>query len=253
MSIVDGVLFAILVIFMIVGFTRGLVKEVVSLLLVIVPICLAMVLTPIVSDALSKNTKIEQSIANVLTKRLLQKDDTKLADDRSDALDKKSSDKSDSVKADKKADKKDKKDKEIKEIGDIIVGKSANFLSVYGVKSADRLSQAAISAISTKIVRTLSFILIYIIAYTAIMIIYMGLNLVASIPILAGFNRFFGALLGLLKAVFLISVILLLVPVLYVNFGIGGGLIKAIDGSTVLKSWYDNNIILLIWQKITEH
>lgn len=240
MNLYDGILFAVLVFFMILGFLRGLLKEVAALLLIVLPMVSAIFLSPFLADFLQKNTKINSAIEQVL------QDKIKLATDEKSS--------------DKLSDEKALKEEETKEDGTKDIDKTKNtpksieelsgYLSVFSKDPKKEISSLAVKEISGKIIRALAFIIIYFVLYLGISILCFTLNIIAKIPVLSGFNRFFGAILGLGKALLLVSIFLLILPVLYVHMNGVDAILEEIEKTAVLKQLYEKNIMISLWNLI---
>lgn len=236
MNLYDGILFAVLVFFMILGFLRGLLKEVAALLFIVVPIVSAIFLSPFLADFLQKNTKINSAIEQVLEDKIKlamnQKEKELLSDEKNtnDELEK----------ADE--DSQLKKGSKLKSMEEL-----SGYLSVFGQKTKKKIGSSAVKEITEKMIRALAFIIIYFVLYLGIGILCFTLNIISRIPVLSGFNRFFGAMLGLGKGLLLVSVFLLILPVLYVKIKGIDVILKEIEKTAVLKQLYEKNIIISLW------
>lgn len=242
MSLYDGIFFVILVGFMILGFVRGLLKEIAAILLIVVPMLAAVIFSPFLSSFLQKNTEINTTIESALLDRL---DVLKGEDKKTDVSAKKE-------KKGKEEERKTKgkfKDEDEKKLN-FKSEDAIKYLSLFTSKAGTEINEAAIGDITDKIVKSLAFSIIYFIFYTAIIILYFTLKIVTKIPVLSGFNRFFGAILGLCKAVLAVSILLLLIPALYMYIKGLDRVLEGINKSTVLKQLYENNIILILFKTL---
>lgn len=71
-------------------------------------------------------------------------------------------------------------------------------------------------------------------------------GIIEHLPVISTFNRGGGFIFGILKGVVTLSLIGLIIPV-FINYPFFQMLSEAIDGSTLTKWLYDNNFILLIY------
>ena len=240
MSVYDGIFFVILVGFMILGFVRGLLKEIAAILLMIIPMLAAALFSPFLSSFLQENTKINTTIESAFLVRLdISEDKNK----KTEAADKKN----------KEMQEKNKKTKEKftdKETSEFKSENVITYLSLFTSKAGGKINKAAIGGITDKIVKSLSFSIIYFIFYIAVIILYFALKIVTKIPVLSGFNRFFGAILGLCKAVISVSIILLFIPALYMYIKGLDKVLEGINKSSVLKYLYENNLVLMLFKTL---
>lgn len=230
MSAYDSILFAILVFFMILGFLRGLLKEIAALLLIVVPIFAAMLLSPFLADFLQKNTKVSMTIEQVLNEKI------KVTAEETSKVEEISKEREAESQTDHS------KRRNPKEL--------TGYLKVFMEKPKEGLNEEAVGGITARMVEALAFVIVYGIFYLGISILYFTLSVITKLPVLSGFNRFFGAILGLCKALLLVSVFLLILPVLYVNVKGTDVILEGIGKSAVLKHLYENNIIITLWRLI---
>lgn len=250
MGMYDGILFAVLVFFMILGFLRGLIKELAVGMLIVIPIIAAMLLSPFLSDFLEKNTKIHAGIEKVLYEKLTdthkEKDETKAS---KEAKEKKDSKETDGMKETDET----KKTDETKEAKEKEKGNKEKMLEVFSILNKDNhldTDEIFVKTATERMVKAFSFVTIYLFFYLSLSIVFFALNVFAKLPVLSGFNRFFGSLLGLAKALLFVSVLLLLLPFLYVNVKGTDVILDGIQKSAVLKYLYEHNLILALWRLI---
>lgn len=241
MSLYDGILFIVLVIFMVLGFIRGLLKEIAAILLIVVPMLAAVIFSPFLSDFLQKNTEINAKVESVLSNRL---ETLENRGKRTENADKKENGKKIDIKGKEETEEEEKKAFSLKNT-DVI-----KYLSLFTSGEGTEINSTVMKGVTDKIVKSLAFSIIYFVFYTVIVILYFGLRILTKIPVLSGFNRFFGAMLGLCKAVLLVSIILLIIPVLYTYVNGLDEVLEGINKSVVLKQLYEKNIILILFKTL---
>lgn len=242
MNLYDGILFAILVFFMILGFIRGILKEIAALLLIVIPMLAAVLFSPFLAEFLQKNTKITLTIE----KALLDKQEFFKQAEKQTESSKIKEDDEKIEKEEKKNKEKGKKSDKVRKENQVQLKEKdvMKYFAMFHTDVGNEIRTMAIRELANKIVKSLAFIIIYFVFYIVIVILYVTLKIIVRIPVLSSFNRFFGAMLGLFKGILLVSVILLSIPVLYVHIS---GMDKVLDGinkSVVLKQLYDKNIVI---------
>lgn len=197
MTICDYVIFFVLVLFMIVGFLRGILRELCDVLFFALPIGLGVFATPYVVDFLEKNQLLLPT---------LQK---------------------------------------------MIEGKALNNQYVSIFFADNKLGMFDLSELFTmKLSYYIVFALIYIFTYIIVTFIVLACKILEKVPILKGFNRFLGAIVGLIKGIVAVSMLMFILSILYVNFGIGGAIIDLINAGSMSSLLYQSNIIVLIIEAI---
>lgn len=107
-----------------------------------------------------------------------------------------------------------------------------------------------ISAFITKmIVNALSFMCVFILIYSAAMILTVVAGIVSHLPIINSFNRIGGAVFGGFEALLLVWVLFLIVAII-INSDLGKGIYAQIEESAFLQGLYDTNIFLPLITKM---
>lgn len=127
--------------------------------------------------------------------------------------------------------------------------KSANTLEEYvnmGVTSFREYTTAKVSGI---IIYVIAYIILIVLAAIAVRVVIKLLGLINKIPIIGGFNRIMGALLGLVEGA-LILWILGVVIMVFSGSETGGSIVGMIHENRVLTYIYENNLLISIFGKI---
>ncbi len=117
-----------------------------------------------------------------------------------------------------------------------------NIIKTGDVAQADTF-QVFVNNISIIVVRSISFIITFLIIYALLVALSNLINLVFKLPILNMTNRVFGAGTGLVKGVIVLYIIFALSSPL-IGFMQENGIAKGVLDSESSKIFYDNNIIL---------
>ena len=200
MTLCDYVIFAILVIFMLCGFFRGLIRELFEVLFAVLPIGLSIFSTPYIVKFLKENKLFLPNLLTFFEKKL----------------------------------------------------EKSSYLTIFFKEKEDLLSAGIGEILAGKLTYYLIFAIVYIVVYIIIKIIMISGNIIAKLPILRGFNRFFGAVFGLVKGVLFVSMFMFLLSLAYVNFSVGEPLLKIINEGTMSCLLYQNNVIVFIIKAIIE-
>lgn len=118
----------------------------------------------------------------------------------------------------------------------------SNIIDSGGVAGTDTFA-VFVDNISIILVRSISFVITFLVIYAALLILSNIINIVFKLPILNLTNRLFGAGTGLLKAVIVLYIIFALSSPL-IGFLQEGKIAQSVLESESSKIFYDNNIIL---------
>lgn len=103
--------------------------------------------------------------------------------------------------------------------------------------------------LATMILNVISYIVTFILALILIKIIVGALGVLTHLPVINGVNRILGAVMGLLQSLILIWLFLLIVT-LFENTQWGDYIMRMINDSSLLTSLYDANIYIGIFDNI---
>lgn len=118
----------------------------------------------------------------------------------------------------------------------------SNIINTSDVVGTDNFT-VFIDNISIILIRSISFIITFLVIYAILVLISNFINVIFKLPLLNLTNRIFGAGTGLLKAVIILYIIFALSSPL-IGFLQDGKLAQGILNSESSKIFYDNNILL---------
>ena len=128
----------------------------------------------------------------------------------------------------------------------------SSYLAIFFNEKEELISSGLGEIFAGRLAYYIIFAIVYILTYIIIKIIMISGNIIAKLPILSGFNRFFGAVFGLAKGLLFVSMVMFLLSLAYVNFSIGEQWLKLINEGTMSSLLYQNNIIVFIIKAIIE-
>jgi uncharacterized membrane protein required for colicin V production len=88
------------------------------------------------------------------------------------------------------------------------------------------------------------YLIAFVVVYAALIVAGVSLNLLTTLPVLSSVNRIGGALIGGVIGFLMILLFLAAVSII-ADTGNAKQLVEMIDNSEILKSLYDNNIVLV--------
>ncbi|HBZ90579.1 MAG TPA: hypothetical protein DEO62_06130 [Lachnospiraceae bacterium] len=228
MNVITIVVSAFLILMMLIGKKRGLVKTLFSMFSMFIALILTMVLYPMINDLLANNEKlvdrIETSIESVLPiddiiKKEVDKKKSEVIDDLplSAAL----------------------KDKLNENNND----------EVYKALGVESLEDYIVKYITQLVIRAIAFISTYIVCQLLIRIIGMALGLFTSLPVIKQANSLLGMLAGLATGVLIVWVAMAVVSAFSYKPGCKY-VMNQISESPVLEYIYERDIFLKSTEKV---
>lgn len=204
--ILDIIVVAIIVLFIFLGYKRGLVKVVISLIAFVIAIIITLILYKPVSRVIIDKTEIDENIANTIYTNIGIKD-LEQEEEFIKYLDKYT-------------------EENLGKSGNLILGNSVN-------------------EISYKIIELGCMIVIYLVARVALIALSLLSSFITSLPIIKQFNELGGAIYGILQGLFIVYGILAIIFIL-ASTAVNTQVIGAIEASHLCKFMYSNNLILSI-------
>lgn len=204
--ILDIVVVALVLLFIFLGYKRGLVKVVISLIAFIIAIIITLILYKPVSKAIIDNTELDENISDAIYTNIGIKN-MEQEQDFIKYLDKYT-------------------EENLGESGDLVIGNSVN-------------------EISQKIIELCSMICIYLIARVALIALSLISGFITNLPIIRQFNELGGAIYGVLQGIFIVYTILAIVFII-VSTSANTQVISAIESSHLCNFMYSNNLILKV-------
>lgn len=208
------------------GYRRGFIKEVVSVLLVLLSVVVVWMINPYVNTFIRENTSVYEKIQNVSESFV-----ESLADGN-DTMDE------------------EQQDELISGMG--LPGLLQNGISenntaaVYQQLAVNTFGGYVSRYLANIAVNCLSFLVSYILASVLIRVFAYALDILARLPVVRGINKLAGALIGGGKCVIFVWVAMLVLTILC-NTEIGQKGLGLIRGDTVLNFLYDKNIFIRIF------
>lgn len=208
------------------GYRRGFVKEVVSVLLVLLSVVVVWMINPYVNTFIRENTFVYEKIQNVsesFVESLANGNDT-MDEEQQDEL--------------------------ISGMG--LPGLLQNGITenntaaVYQQLAVNTFGGYVSRYLANIAVNCLSFLISYILASVLIRVFAYALDILARLPVVRGINKLAGALIGGGKCIIFVWVAMLVLTILC-NTEIGQKGLGLIRGDTVLNFLYDKNIFIRIF------
>ena len=214
------------------GYRRGFVKEVVSVLLVLLSVVVVWMINPYVNTFIRENTSVYEKIQNVsesFVESLANGNDT-MDEEQQDEL--------------------------ISGMG--LPGLLQNGITenntaaVYQQLAVNTFGGYVSRYLANIAVNCLSFLISYILASVLIRVFAYALDILARLPVVRGINKLAGALIGGGKCIIFVWVAMLVLTILC-NTEIGQKGLGLIRGDTVLNFLYDKNIFIRIFAGLFYH
>ena len=202
--IVDLIIVAIILLFTILGYKRGLVKLALSLLTFFIAIIVAYLIYKPIASIVIDNTDIDESIQSTIESKILP----------------------DGVEKDEKID----------------VENLSSSLPTVILKNSSNTIQSISESISHTLIETLCFIIIFVVVKIVLKFITIIADLIAKLPILKQFNELGGTIYGLLEGFFIVFLLLAIVSLTAPLWDTS--ILSNIDDSIIGSYLYNNNILL---------
>lgn len=214
-----------LILFAFIGYKRGLIKKVVSLLSLIITLILVSFLTPYISQFIQERTPIYKSIKE----QCLESIEGQLSAMESNT-----------------------KSAQVEFINQLALPDSIknsmienNNADVYASLAVDQFSDYIAGYLAKWIVNAMSYIVSFVLIIIFLRFAFMTLDIVARLPIINGINKIAGLVVGLVEGV-LIMWILFITLTIFINTPIGQSGFAMINESSILTFLYNNNYLLKI-------
>lgn len=206
----DLIIVAIIAINIFVCYKKGLVKLAVGLIAVLGAIILSLLLYKPISNAIVKNTEIDEKIENIIVEKF-------------------------SVETDDNA--------EVRYVG--IMDYLEKYVDDAVNKTQNEIVYATAGTMAIRIVNIAVILIIFLVVRVALMMLTFISDIITSLPILKQFNEVGGVLYGVVKALIIIYIVLTIV--FFIVYATGNVTISgAIDSSFITKFFYNHNLLLKI-------
>ena len=208
--ILDIIIIAIIALNVFICYRKGLVKLAVGLIAVLGAVILSMILYRPISNAIIKNTEIDEKIENAIIENF-------------------------SAETDENA--------EVRYIG--IIDYLEKYVDDAMDKTQNEIVYETAGTMAVRIVNIAVILIIFLIVRIALLLLTFISDIITSLPILKQFNEVGGVLYGVVKGLLIIYVLLTIV--FFVVYVTGNTTIsEAIANSFITKFFYDHNLLLNI-------
>ena len=208
--IFDVIIIAIIALNIFICYRKGLVRLAVGLIAVLGALILAMILYRPISNAIIKNTEIDEKIENAIIENF-------------------------SAETDENA--------EVRYIG--IIDYLEKYVDDAMDKTQNEIVYETAGTMAVRIVNIAVILIIFLIVRIALLLLTFISDIITSLPILKQFNEVGGVLYGVVKGLLIIYVLLTIV--FFVVYVTGNTTIsEAIANSFITKFFYDHNLLLNI-------
>lgn len=222
--IVVGIIFLLSVI---IGYKRGLVKIIASLLATLVCIVLVFLISPSVSKWIQESTPLRETVKNKCIELFLPDEttgegalQTEIREEQRTLIE--GADIPDVIKK-------------------MLVANNHNV--AYATLGVQTFSEYIGAYIAKVIADILAFLITFIAVFIIVRIALGMLNIVDKIPLVGGANHLVGGILGAGIGILIIWILFIVITLLY-NTSLGVACMKGISESEILTKLYDSNILL---------
>ncbi|MCD7868840.1 MAG: CvpA family protein [Clostridiales bacterium] len=203
------------------GFRRGLIREVVSALFVVLALGIVSLINPYVNEFLKENTSVYemvQSGCESFVENQLNGETVLDSTEQANLID-------------------------TLNLPDLLTNglSENNTVEVYSYLAVSSFSEYVSGYLAVVIMNALSFLLSYLLSSILIKTAVYALDIFARLPVIHGVNKLAGAAVGFLKCILLIWVALLVLTVLC-NTTIGKTGLELVEKDTLLSFLYNQNI-----------
>jgi len=212
-----------LILFALVGYKRGLIKKIVSLLSLIITLILVSFLTPYISQFIQERTPMYASIKEQCLESIEEQLNTMESNTKS---------------------------AQVEFINQLPIPDSIknsmienNNADAYASLAVEQFSDYIGGYLAKWIVNAMSYVVAFVLIIIFLRFAFMTLDIVARLPIINGINKIAGLIIGLVEGI-LIMWVLFLVLTIFINTPIGQSVFTWINESSILTFLYNNNYLL---------
>lgn len=216
----------LMILMTVIGYKRGFIKIVLSLLSMIVTLFLTSLFTPYVKDFLMEETAIASTIQ------------TEVSNYFQEAL-------GDSLEQAQLS-----VGQQMQMIEDLPlpnsilqVLKENNNSAIYDVLGVDTFTEYISGYLTQMIMSAIAFVLTFLLVYVIVRIVFFALNFIGHLPIIKGINKLLGGIVGFIQGIILLW-LLSLVLTAFSGTEWGIQLMQMVQESALLSIIYNNNVLL---------
>lgn len=218
--IIDLIILAVVIIFTIIGYKRGLVKIAFGLCTFVLALIITLILYKPVSNLIIDNTEIDENIEKTITDNILPEGVSETELINFDTVDN----------------------------NKVYAHLLENELYASIIKSSEEMSIKNISeTLSTKIIESVVMLAIYIIAKIILRFVTILADFVAKLPLLNTFNSLGGIIIGFLQGCLVVLVAFAIVSLM--SPMLDPSVVNTINESSVASTIYSNNLLLNLIMK----
>ena len=211
--IFDIIIVAIIALNVFVCYKKGLVKLAVGLIAVLAAVILSIVLYKPISNAIIKNTDLDEKIENVIIENFSAKTN---------------------------------ENEEVRYVG--IIDYLEKYVDDAENKTQNEIVYETAGTMAVRFINIVAILIIFLITRVILLALTFISDIITSLPILKQFNEVGGILYGIVKALLIVYVILAIA--FFVVYITGNTAVsEAISGSYITKFFYEHNLILNILLK----
>ena len=208
--IFDIIIVAIIALNVFVCYKKGLVKLAVGLIAVLAAVILSIVLYKPISNAIIKNTDLDEKIENVIIENFSAKTN---------------------------------ENEEVRYVG--IIDYLEKYVDDAVNKTQNEIVYETAGTMAVRFINIIAILIIFLITRVILLALTFISDIITSLPILKQFNEVGGILYGIVKALLIVYVILAVA--FFVVYITGNTAVsEAISGSYITKFFYEHNLILNI-------
>ncbi len=248
MNTMTIVILIIFLVFMGLGFARGLIKSVFKILLTAVALILAYLLSPIISNLIIENTNIDNSIRNKIYTSIENKVEEKIKEEMSATLGE-LDDSLTSQLTDQYLEEEPNRNSQIEFIQNLKLPEflqtaliDNNHIEMKQEIGVSNFYDYISTYLARMIVNAIAFFCTFILLSLLFNVTLLLMNMVMKLPGLNMINRLGGAAFGFAEALLIVWIAFVIID-LVVGTSIGGQLMSQINDSQILTVIYENNVI----------
>ena len=206
--ILDVIIIAIIALNIFLCYRKGLVKLAVGLIAVLAAVILSIVLYKPISNAIVKNTDIDEKIENIIIENFSAETNS---------------------------------NEEVRYVG--IIDYLEKYVDDAVNKTQNEIVYATAGTMAVRFINIAVILIIFLVTRIALLLLTFVSDIITSLPILKQFNEVGGILYGIIKALLIVYAILAIAFFIVCVTG-NSAISEAISGSYITKFFYEHNLIL---------
>lgn len=208
--LIDILIILIMMICVIIGYKKGLIKVAISFIAIILSIIIAIIIYKPIAKQIINNTQIDENLKNTIYEKIKDVDFENITEE-------------------------DKKENQILTFAQSYIEEALQ-------KSKENAAMYVAESLSETIIELGTFVTLLIILRIGLIVLNLLSDIIGEIPVIKQFNKSGGVIYGLIEGFFIVSVILA-VSYMINPICLEGKIEKNINKSQLGKALYENNII----------